>query len=694
MKRCKFYRFFALFLSIVLLICLFPAVNVADAEELIDTEISATATVEQLTAGTKILDYIDEDVFASNNHVERLEEEETLSSYVFLNNDGTKTVYYTYQEVKYQAEDGTMVEKDISLVNTTNGYTTASNDVGLTLPSNPASGIGISYAGYDVVLTPLGGALRRPAQSNGTALLYPNYFGEGASLMYTPTLDGVKEDIVLTHYTGINTFSFHLQTNGLNLYLGSNRYYLAKSKDAEMRIEMGDIVSFDAHGKFSVGTMTAQTVTAGEEYILTLTVDEAFLLDENTTYPVAIDPTLTLEDETYDASGIEDVTIYSGRPNVNGNWTYLHCGYYDDTYQVARTLIRLPGLYNDNLYRGASPSAIDSAYFYIYEATGTAGQTITLHQNNGSSTWTESSVTWANAEDLAGSRVFASASAVNSTYTEFDITNLLHCWKLEPLLQTFAGFILKSTNETSVDKAFYSAEYSTTAYRPYVVVTYTDDSDPMPTSGYEKNFDETVGETNLWKGVENCIELMCNCYSYALNNQVHPDWENSIWLEQQPRRYVSTCSYNTTEALIFTNVTADYNRFRVNFNKPAAFAFLRIGQYTVCPSGMYKVALVMAGAGDYHWYRQDANGMWSHKNGSSPATDLDYSSNEISDPWIADRGRFVNFLGYYAVYPWDLLWSESDSIVCYLGPGEEMVEFNIALGRMNADIPSMPHCRE
>lgn len=666
MKKRVALKCFALFLTLVLIVGFIPNVNVVNAVDSLDMEISSTATVEQLTANSQILKYVDEAVLESNNHVRRLEEDETLSSYVFLNCDGTKTVYYTYEEVKYQAADGTMVEKDISLVNTVSGYTTASNDVELALPNDPANGISISYLGYDVTLTPLGGALRTPAQNNGTSICYPDYFGTGTLLVYTPTLSGLKEDIVLAHYTGINTFSFRLETDGLNLYLENERYYLAESEEAEMRIEMGDIVSFDACGKFSIGTMTVETVTAGEEYILTLTVDEDFLTDESTVYPVSVDPTLTVSDNTHGAGAIEDVTIYSGRPNVNGNWTYSHCGYYDDTYRVARTLVRLTGLYNDNIYRSASPTAITSAQFHIREATGTAGQTINLYPNTGNPNWTESAATWTNAGHVVRPGApFATASAVNNTDTVFDILNLLRFWKNQPINNTYAGFILKSTNESSADKAFYSSEYSTTSYRPYVVVTYSLIIPSLPTSGYEKPYNPTQ-----WKGPDNCIELMCNCYGYALNNQIHPDYTNNLWYSQQMGTYYSAYYSHATENDIFSAVSADYNKFRENFNKSGSFTISRIGQYATCPAGTYKVALVKNpnSSKEYHWYRQDSTGKWSHKNGSYSVTDRDESDNVILDPWTADRGIYTEFLGYYAVYPWDGLCDVESSIYCYLTP--------------------------
>jgi hypothetical protein len=40
---------------------------------------------------------------------------------------------------------------------------------------------------------------------------------------------------------------------------------------------------------------------------------------------------------------------------------------------------------------------------------------------------------------------------------------------------------------------------------------------------------------------------------------------------------------------------------------------------------------------DYHWYRRDNNGQWSHKPGPSEATNLDASGHLIPNPETADR---------------------------------------------------------
>ncbi|KRD32054.1 hypothetical protein ASE35_13950 [Lysobacter sp. Root916] len=71
------------------------------------------------------------------------------------------------------------------------------------------------------------------------------------------------------------------------------------------------------------------------------------------------------------------------------------------------------------------------------------------------------------------------------------------------------------------------------------------------------------------------------------------------------------------------------------------------------PSYKTAVALVVAPGEDYHWYRRDAYGTWSHKPGQTAATNLDNSGSPINDPQYADRGPYTDFCGYFR------LWSDS-----------------------------------
>jgi hypothetical protein len=76
-----------------------------------------------------------------------------------------------------------------------------------------------------------------------------------------------------------------------------------------------------------------------------------------------------------------------------------------------------------------------------------------------------------------------------------------------------------------------------------------------------------------------------------------------------------------------------------------------------CPRGTSKIALVVDPGEDYHFYRQDSDGLWSHKDGSNKAKRYDAENRSIWDPKTAardyrSRGSFLNyedFCGYYCV---------------------------------------------
>jgi hypothetical protein len=62
-------------------------------------------------------------------------------------------------------------------------------------------------------------------------------------------------------------------------------------------------------------------------------------------------------------------------------------------------------------------------------------------------------------------------------------------------------------------------------------------------------------------------------------------------------------------------------------------------------------ALVMWTSVDFHWYRLDANAMWSHKPGQTQARNTDDSGNLISDPRTCNRGNYTSFCGFYHCIP-------------------------------------------
>ena len=88
----------------------------------------------------------------------------------------------------------------------------------------------------------------------------------------------------------------------------------------------------------------------------------------------------------------------------------------------------------------------------------------------------------------------------------------------------------------------------------------------------------------------------------------------------------------------------------------------KTSKYAICPSNTYKVALVYDTVScDYHWYRQNSDGTWSHKPGRKPVTNLDDDGNPILDPQSAAKS-YNTFVGFYYVEAFDVITPYSERI--------------------------------
>jgi hypothetical protein len=115
-----------------------------------------------------------------------------------------------------------------------------------------------------------------------------------------------------------------------------------------------------------------------------------------------------------------------------------------------------------------------------------------------------------------------------------------------------------------------------------------------------------------------------NCYNYA-NNKVTNTFA-------QPGRGTGQMYSALTCASVRPASVRDGLKVKPNFS-----GTLLLGWY---------VALVIWPGVDFHWYRQDKNGCWSHKPGSTAARNTDNSGNTITDPQTCDRGPYTVFCCY------------------------------------------------
>lgn len=75
-----------------------------------------------------------------------------------------------------------------------------------------------------------------------------------------------------------------------------------------------------------------------------------------------------------------------------------------------------------------------------------------------------------------------------------------------------------------------------------------------------------------------------------------------------------------------------------------------------CARGSSKIALVVHPGEDYHFYRQDADGMWSHKDGANTVKRYDAKGQPIWNPETAARNyrpksflNYKDFCGFYCM---------------------------------------------
>jgi RHS repeat-associated protein len=184
----------------------------------------------------------------------------------------------------------------------------------------------------------------------------------------------------------------------------------------------------------------------------------------------------------------------------------------------------------------------------------------------------------------------------------------------------------------------------------------------LPKSGSEPKWDYTewIGDeyskahpnhVGIKAGV---LETSINCYAYALDLKKDPFTGYYFEGILQPGALSSgKFHYSTVPNIPYKNPEEAVN---VIFEAARRDAWAYGNDFAVsdkwekAPAGMYKVALALKLSllrKDYHWYRQDSNGEWSHKMPFSTAKNVDNSSNKITDPENCDRGQYGYFGGFF-----------------------------------------------
>ena len=424
---------------------------------------------------------------AAQTHVARLrgEEQENLNQQIFLNQDGSKTMYIYDHPVKYRDEQGEIHDISLDIADTGDAaypYRTRANSTVTAFPAELSAGITLSGNGVSLRL-----AAQMPAGSTAGTTELVNHrvqrvdeqkvayrYDADTTIEYALTYTGFKEDIVVNRYTGQTEYNFILYTNGLTLTQIGGGHYLTDDS-GEIRASIGQIIVFTADERNNTfGQLVATTIKENQIYGMTIVLDADYLADPETKYPIRIDPTVSL---TYADSGpdaIEDVVIQSKNeplPQYGASVIGL------PNKGISRLLVRFPGIDFAALEGVTVTSAalsirdlmceVEVMNVTCYPYTGTPWTETTAH-------WNTLNQSWGTALSSHDISYYDGLEQPQQFWYQFNITALAQQW-VDGTADEDLGIILKASDAVEQDDEYLYktfSSYERDSYKTYFTLTY------------------------------------------------------------------------------------------------------------------------------------------------------------------------------------------------------------------------------
>ncbi len=339
---------------------------------------------------------------------------------------------------------------------------------------------GDAYGDYAVATYIGTQALASRAQlQNKNTVLYTGAFGVDTAVRYTADFSGYKEDVILYSSSAPTSFTFLLRPAGL-VPVAENGVIRYQDKDTgETVLTTSPFYIYDSaeNPNSYIDTDFSLEELTGGIYVLTVTLDAAYLATEGLTYPIYVDPSVY-----YASTGdVETATVYSGEPDTTSTM-YDYLGYRGSTYGEARMLVRLNALKNNVIFRSLTEAQVTSVTLNMCLAGGGNGEGLLLmYRFTGSDDWEPGTARWSDVSATSFAMPYAGAMISPESNTSgiynLDITNIAECWLgLGNASTTTAsqGLIMINNYATSSEytRCFYSAQ-SFTGVLPTVTVTYT-----------------------------------------------------------------------------------------------------------------------------------------------------------------------------------------------------------------------------
>ena len=435
----------------------------------------------------------------------------------------------------------------------------------------------------------------------------------GVDVAYTVHSGELKEDIVLKTRESDRKITFEINTENLIPVHDTEGLYF-KNAQNEVIFRFAPMYAEDANGRMT-DAVEYEAEINGTSVTLTVTVDEEFLEDENTAYPVIVDPTtmVTGTAKTMDTC-VDEQYSNSNYYSHASLWTGGKLG-----NNAMRTFIKF------DLPENIASWSVVEAKISIKKRDYTA-PTVRAHRIFRN--WDPTKITWGSQPNFSYTTVSSEAVHYAGDWYRIDVKDIVTSW-LSGRYENH-GFALKEETEGNANKKtkYYSSE-ADSPNKPELRITYYYGSRPY----------QSVTSKDV------------NCMGYALEYNafirgVDLGLSTNALIGKNTAEILETVrGKSETWMNTYLNIDGIFNYYRIDsYDTPIEEGWykvvLRVGFYDGNGNGIFDDALQFY---DYHWWYETSTGEWADKPGKTPSK-LHIGSQGIdpaASPWtVSDLSGF------------------------------------------------------
>ena len=409
-------------------------------------------------------------------HKNRLTDKETPYSLCFENVDGSFSLYIFSSPIAFYDTNDVLKIIDTTLVSISDakmkcdGYSleTKSCDIKSYYPESLTNTpFMIQSKDYSFSFTPsqelIGGSLRKGVFTDAigrehTSAVYPT--NGNTQIEYVSTTAGIMTNITINEKPYSNQLAFYIdaQTAGNPIFM-DNQCVLFHAENSIKSVINTSFLQ-DSLGKTSFNNLI-YVEPSENQWKYTIALDENFLNNPNTKYPLVISPTFEIF-----RNNTPDLTIYSNKPDINISLANSAVIGKDSFLGISQHYLQFRINY---IFKSYEQNIISAEY--VSAVLSKTDDALLVEMLSLRDFWSASGVNWHTKLDTYGKA--GTASIYGAGIYEIDITTFVKsCVKDDRWYTEAYGLIMVAVNDSSGTKVIATADNA--FYQPFVRIDFYD----------------------------------------------------------------------------------------------------------------------------------------------------------------------------------------------------------------------------